>query len=308
MKKALAFVCFLLMMSCSGDDAVVSDSPAANGDYANVTLDGDHIAFLSGLPGHIAKARLSPDGFIIVDIGTGTSSYADRSMNLSIWIDPSGNVYQVIQNFFGSVYGGFDYFRNYRNFPSHFFNVGDFSIDQQSRRVKFSFSGRLYNDPESVDSEFHEVDGEVSLPYSPPEYEQPFTLYYHIADNLIPQYCNADFNGQRWQAWFQHNPSVFTTYDPLRIEIHFDQNAEPGTFAVTADDDMNDIKISRFNPQTMTYDYYDVTGNLSYSYKEYHGYLYYSYIGTFDLTAVNPDNPEDVIQITDGTFRCMQRL
>jgi hypothetical protein len=58
----------------------------------------------------------------------------------------------------------------------------------------------------------------------------------------------------------------------------------------------------------MTYDYYIISGQVGYTYREYHGYTYYSFIGTFSFTATNPNNPTDIIQVTNGVFRSYQQF
>jgi hypothetical protein len=80
----------------------------------------------------------------------------------------------------------------------------------------------------------------------------------------------------------------------------------PGNYNFTSDSNDNFIKISKFNTNTLSYDYYNVEGVLSHSYREFHGAKSYSYIGTFNLKAVNKNIPFDVIEIKDGRFRSFQ--
>ncbi|MFT3795036.1 hypothetical protein [Flavobacterium sp.] len=141
----------------------------------------------------------------------------------------------------------------------------------------------------------------MEMVYSQSEGNSEFSL------NGVPQYCNAKFNTVDWKAWTEPQNSIFTSTDAYRIETHFAVTTTPGSYAIN-ESSGNYVRFSKFNTATLTYDYYNVTGTIAHSYREFHGAASYSYIGTFNFTAVNPNNPSDVIQVTDGTFRSYQKF
>ena len=57
----------------------------------------------------------------------------------------------------------------------------------------------------------------------------------------------------------------------------------PGSFSFDSQSTTNYVKFSKFNPVTLVYDYYNVSGQVGYTYREFHGGSNYSFIGTFSL-------------------------
>lgn len=192
-------------------------------------------------------------------------------------------------------------YNNYINFPSNYFLATDFSIDETNKKIKFKFNGKLYFDQRSLASESRDLQGDVDMMYTD-QGDDPFP----IVINNVEQYCRANFNATPWFARFEHTFSSFTDENPYKIEINFANSPTPGSFNFTSASTSNYVRLSKFNTTTLTYDYYNVNGQVAYSYREYHGGTKYSFIGTFSFTAVNPNNAADIIQVNDGVFRSYQ--
>jgi hypothetical protein len=204
---------------------------------------------------------------------------------------------------FNSLNFGQPKYSNFIYFPSHYVQVSDFSFDEVNKKIKFKFDGNLYINNQSITSESRNVKGEIDMVYIDGD-DDP----YPIVINNVEQYCRANINSAPWAARFERSYSSFTDEDAYKVEINFANSPTPASYNFTSVSTSDYVKFSKFNPSTLVYDYYNVNGQVAYSYREFHGGGRYSFIGTFSFTAVNPNNPADVIQVTDGVFRSYQQF
>lgn len=286
----------LLFAGCSSDDS--SDENA--GKYFRLKANGTDInfGFQYQVSSNYAVIKRRGDVFELW-ASYGMYQHSQNMHNLLIYFEKNGDVISVV-NSSGSVdYGSYE-FKGYDNFPENYFNLEIVSLDETNKKIKINLNGNLYLNELDLNSEKFTLDGQLAMSYEDSDEE------YGITFRGIDQYCKAKLNNQQWTARREKTASSFTAADPYKIEIHFAQDAVPGTYPVSNNTTGNYIRFARFNTQTLTYDYYNVVGTLAHSYREYHGAGDYSYIGTFNFTATNPNNPADVIQITDGTFRSYQ--
>jgi hypothetical protein len=303
---------FLLTASCSNEDSVVNvpeniDSTInPDGTYFHMQVNGTAILFLNNPPFpsgfNYVNIIKSGDFFIIGGIfGSTLTIMGSHRFNLNFRNDGQIiSAYQTSQNF-DQIDGNLN-FNNFLFFPSNYFQISITSIDEVGKRIKGSFQGNLYLNELDLDSESNTFIADFDW-----KYEDAVSTSDIINIYGIPQYCSAKFNGNLWSALRENTYSTFTCGDPFKIDIHFDSNAVPGSYNFTNNSSDNYIRFSKFNTTTRAFDYYNTTGVIAHSYREYHGGGRYSYIGTFTFEAVNPNDPSDVMQITDGTFRSFQQ-
>lgn len=306
----LAFIVAFLCSSCSSDSSSNS----------NGTQKHDFSLKINGVNTTIPNENYSSN---VVGIGLQgnvfrlTAYYGMTNNNQSshifeLLIDKKGNLISVKNSANANPYGDFTY-ANYNFFPSNYFQISNFSLDETTKKIKLSFSGKLYLNGNtttnlflpSLDREFVEAEGEVDMNYE--EWGTPYTGIYY---GSFEQYCTANVNDVFWEA-NRSNEQVgglytygtFMASDPYKIQIHFGQNASLGSYDFTNSSPGNYIAFSKFNTTTLSYDNYSVNGTLINEYKEFHGMTLYSYFGSFSFTATNVNNPADVVQVTDGKFR-----
>ena len=240
------------------------------------------------------------DDIFLLDVKYGFNASSPELNTLKIYFDKNGGTISAQQMSTGTS-GNFEY-DNYENFPSNYFNINIVSLDETNKKIKLNFTGKLYLNKLNLNSEAIDMSGDLTIDYSIGE-----NANYGITLNGIEQYCSAKFNNNPWKARSENYDSQFTAPDAYKIETHFASNALPGSYNFTPSSTDNYIRFSKFNAVTLTYDYYNVTGVIEHSYREFHGLTQYSFIGTFNFTAVNPNDSTDVIQVTDGSFRSYQQ-
>lgn len=301
MKKILLLL-FSLVFLCSGCSSN-DDSSMANAEYFKFNVEDVELTVdptgNTQLYYNSATITQNADVFLLqVDYGFTISS--EHSHVLKIYFDKNGGTIKVEQNSSGLLQY-YDYY-NYENFPSNYFTVNIVSLDEVNKKIKLNFSGKLYLNKTNLNSESVDMSGDLYMSYR--SFENP---NYGITVNGIEQYCTANINSNVWTARKESPYSQFTSTDAYKIEPHFASNTIPGTYNFTPASTDNYVRFSKFNTATLTYDQYNVTGVVAHSYREFHGLTRYSFIGSFNFTAVNPNNPSDVIQVTEGTFRSYQQ-
>lgn len=191
---------------------------------------------------------------------------------------------------------------NFTEYSSYFCEVDNFVIDQVNKIAKIKYTARLYTNMNDINSYYREIKTDIKIPYE----ELTPSTGPNLTYRGIEQYCKVHINGQPWTAKHERSESIFTDEGPYKIIINFANSPTPGSFTFNSSSTANYVRFAKFNTSTMTYDYYNTTGQVGYSYREFHGGTNYSFIGTCTFTAVNPLNPTDIIQVTNGTFRSYQ--
>lgn len=294
----LLLVLLFFLVGCTNDDdqlepATTNPNPpvASDGQYFNLKVNGYELPFdVTQLYG-VNTVALYKSG---TQFALGIKTAGGR---IDVRFDENGKI--INSRYFHEwvMNTNVSYF-NYPHFPRHYFDLQILSHDVENQRMKVAFSGKLYLDSSDLNSETFDIDA------------CEFDLVYQIRSLASDMYhhgfmynCSAKFNGNSWYAT-QQRMNAFTTDDPYKVEIRFDPNTSPGSFDFTPASTNNRVRLSKFNTATLVYDYYDTTGSVAYTYKEFHGANKYTYVGTFSFTAVNPANPADVIQVTDGKYIC----
>lgn len=297
----LLFVASLFCFSCSDDDSAPS-GVVPNQDYINVTFDGVEIEFLKdSLDKQSGRVLRYGDMFILL-AGSAYNPSAEQSMSFALTFDKNGNFIHAGQSYNEEHVTGFDSYSNYVNYPEHYFVLEGMLIDEVNMKVKFTFSGDLFHDDQNMDSESKHISGEVEV-----SYELGIGQANVFFTNWgVEQYCRAIKDGEPWNAYFEPQPSAFTNSGPDKVEIHFSADATPGSYGFTAASTDNYVRYSKFNTATLMYDHYETSGVVAHSYKEFMGGVKYNFIGSFSFTAVNPNDPTDVVEMNSGEFRSVQ--
>ena len=299
-KIAVFFFIVLLTISCSVNDE--NPDITSNSDHFSLVIDGVKLGLPTSQDINYQVSISKKADLINVGISNGDLFNTDSMFGLSLIFSKNGKFISGKMNFFSYNYENPQYV-NFINFPSNYFNCTLLEIDEVNKRVKLNFDGKLYENKNSITSDAREMNGQLDMKYTD-NGEEPDPLVY----NGIEQYCRATINTNPWIARFEHSYSAFTNEEAYKIEPHFANSPTPGSYTFNSESTDNYVRFSKFNPLTLTYDYYNVSGQVGYSYREYHGFTYYSFIGTFSFTATNPNNSSEIIQVTNGVFRSYQKF
>lgn len=299
----------LFVLGCSDGDQIVIPVPqqtdSAYEPFFNVNLNGTPVS-LDDSDEYNSGAVVVEDDIIYVHGGIAVYDAAESTETFELYIDRNGNFISAM------VYSrnqlGIYYFRSFNNFPSHYMNVELLELDEVNHRIRLKFNGPLYmytHVPISVptievslDAVYFNFSGELDLIYTG-DFADPKPFLYTGA----PIYCTADFNGIPWRARQRKPTGEFIATDPYKMYIYFKQGTAVGSYPFTNSSTDAYIKFYKWNTATLQYDEYTTSGTMAYTYKEAHGMNRFSYIGTCDFTAVNPNNATDVIHVTSGSFR-----
>lgn len=192
-------------------------------------------------------------------------------------------------------------FESHQNFSGHYFTFELIEIDETNKTVKASFSGKLYEDEEDLDSDFTEVSGSFWI------------NYIEVAPTVPGLEVSAKINGDDWYSTNSYtsngigNWSTFIHHelsdDEYKILLGFDdENMNAGTYTFTPATETIYASIEKYNMQTKMYEKFDATGTL-----EITGTETVSFItivsGTYSFSAVNPASSSETIQVTNGKFK-----
>lgn len=292
----------ILIFSCSSDDDSAGNLPESTANF-RMKVDGTDVPLVEGI--NFAQIVKYGNGeLMLLSVRFGATISNSLGVNsLGIYFDKHGIFHSAALNSQSDGDGGLSLnYKNYFNFPSNYFNFNLISIDETAKKIKGNFSGKLYLNEFNLDSESKDFEIDFDMEYE----ESTGTSGPQIVVYGVEQYCNTKLNGIDWKAFRESPYGTFTSYDPYKIEIQFPQVATANSFNLSPGNAGNYLKFSKFNTVTRVYDYYDLSGSVAFSYREFHGSSNYSFIGTYSFTAVNPNNPADIIQVTDGNFRSFQ--
>lgn len=316
MRKLIYLFFFIISVNCSNDDSLNNNSSNVvtppidqtinpDGTYFHMKVNGANILILDTppYPSGFNGVSISRMGDIFEIGGSYGITYTTMGTHrLNIIFRKDGQLVtanQSSQNF--DLFSGELQYDNFLHYPDNYFTITISSIDEINKRIKGSFFGKLYLDKLNLDSESTSFEATFDWKYG----EGGTTPF--ITVNGVPQYCSAKLNGNSWSALRENSYGTFTAGDPYKFDIHFDSNATVGSYNFTNSSTDNYVRFSKFNTTTRTFDYYNASGVITNSYREFHGANRYSYIGTYTFTAVNPNNPSDIIEVSDGSFRTYQQ-
>ncbi len=302
MKKLIYFLSILFFgLGCSKDETGIVPLENGDGTYFHLKVNGTAIPLVTG---HNVVTFATNQTFISLGVSYGFNIKNSPGLNkLAIVFDKNGKFIYAQQQSMDVGENNYTInYKNYKNFPANYFHITIISINEVTKRIKFTVSGKLYSNDSNLDSESIDLEGDFDLTYSGELGTIPPTFQTAGMD----QHCTAKFNGTSWTALRELEDGEFTAEDPYKIEIKFPLTATMGSYDMIPSSTNNYLRFSKFNTVTKVFDYYNVSGVINQSYREFHGAGNYSLFGTFSFTASNPNNPSDVIQVTDGSFRSYQ--
>lgn len=300
--RLLILIIGFFIASCTSSNNDSANNNSLSQDRFNLVIDGVNLGLPTSQDVNYVISVYKKGDVIQLGVYNGDFNNTDSALTLSLNFSKygkfiSGTLFFNSFNYYNPRYN------NFIDFTSNFFNCTLLELDEVNKRVKINFDGKLYENKNSLTSDSRHLSGQLNLPYTDNgNQSDPLVV------NGIEQYCRVNINSAPWFARFENSYSAFTDEGAYKIETHFVNSPTPGNYNFNSSSTDNYVKFSKYNPITMTYDYYNITGQVGYTYREYHGSTYYSFIGTFSFTATNPNNPADIIQVTNGVFRSYQQF
>jgi hypothetical protein len=297
--KYIKYITIVVMVALSGCS---SDKSNSNSDVNNdVPAEVIHkfSLFVNGVQSNLDGTRFSTAYRKEHTIHIGGEYPEDVIFRLQISFDENGHFGKMIYKVQDNSSLPAKYFYTNRNYSSQHFNFIIQQYDQVNRRIKGSFSGYLFIDPENLSSESKFVSGDFDLP---------------IVDMVPPVsglINEATINSQYWRSTNQFQTQGDNTgqYEELNLHCLRDDeykmtftfhktNSVLGTYSFTPATLINKIKLSKYDLTTSTYINYECTGTVQVLLRPP-----LCFDGIYNFTAVNPTNPSDVIQVQNGKFR-----
>ncbi len=190
---------------------------------------------------------------------------------------------------------------SHKNFSGNYFTFNLIDLNESNKTVKVSFSGKLYEDNENLNSDFKQVSGEF------------WVKYIEVTPQVAGLEVSAKINGNDW-----YSTNSFTTNgtgdgdtfilhelsdDEYKIMLGFDDsNMTPGVRNFTPSTQTIYATVAKYNLQTKVYETYNATGTIEITDVETSGFISIA-SGTYSFTAVNPDNSSQTITVTNGKFK-----
>ncbi len=281
---ALFVLASIVAVSCSSDS---EGGSVDSNEYFNYTTDGRNVEITTWV------AARSEDTFEVMGTNPdGTSMH--------FLFDAHGNLARA-----GSTPADVSsdpWMDSFQNFTSHYFNFDIVAIDEATQMIKVNYSGKLYEDEYNINSDFSTVSGS-------------FNVHYDVRTPIVPNiHFEAKIAGSDWYQ-VSGGTSIYgssdvhlwqTSGDEYRLDLNINANTYSlGTFPYTSSSTANRVVLSKYDTATNQYVDYISSGTLSITDIADAGWSGKMLTGTFSFTAVNPDNPAQTIQVTDGSFKTL---
>lgn len=178
------------------------------------------------------------------------------------------------------------------------------SIDEVNKRIKGSFAGYVYFNPTNLNSEKKFINGEFDFKYK------------DLVPTVFGLKNRAKINGNEWVKLVGEPSHIqYSTYyqvthrdysdDEYIITLNYQlmngiSNAPNaiGVYNFTSTGITNNMRIAKYDTVTGTLINYNTTGSF-----EITNYADRIITGNYSFSGVNPNNPSDVLQVTDGEFK-----
>lgn len=277
---------FFIIISCSSNDEVQNQTQVEP-NSAKVLINGIENEFNYFANKKFYKVE---DEFYIID---------DLQIYKLISFNKNGDFGSFRWEYYDHVTGTFKWFYSYRPFSSNFFKLNIEEIDEVNKKIKINFNGEMYGDPNSLQSEGKYVSGRIVADYI------------EVIPSVFGLKNTAKINGLDWIRTnsVQVNSGVTGYVDrciqneynnkEYRIKIYYEVGTTvAGTYNFTPTDVINKVEISKYDLITNSYKDYNCTGQLK---------ILYTYDrqinGEYSFTGVNPNNPSDIVTVTNGEFK-----
>lgn len=290
----------IFLSSCSNDSVTNGNGTNGNGnDVGTVAVIPKFSLFVNGVQSNMSETRFSTAYRKEHTIYIGSEYLGDIIFKLHISFDENGHFGEMIYKEQNIASDTPKYFYSCRNYSSQYFTFLIQQFDPVKRRIKGSYSGYLYIDPENISSESKFVSGEFDLPIA--DIAQPVS-------GLINE---ATINSQYWRSTnkFQTLGDNTGQYEELNLHCLRDDeykmtftfhktNTLPGIYNFTPTTLINKIKLAKYDLTTSTYINYNCTGTVQVILRPP-----LCFDGIYNFTAINTNNASDVIQVQNGKFR-----
>lgn len=286
-KDILKTVFLLVFMGCSDDNNQVAEQPQTEPNSAVVFINGQLATYNDLVDKKIIKVE---DEFYIID---SSQIYKLISFN------KNGDFGSFRWNFYNSETSTFKWFYSYRPYSSNFFKLNIEEIDEVNKKIKINFDGEMYGDPNNLLSEGKYVKGRIVADYV------------EVIPSVFGLKNTAKINGQNWIRTNSVQVNSGTTSFPdrciqneyndkgYRIKIYYQIGTTvTGSYNFTPADQIHKVEIAKYDLLTNSYIEYDCTGQLKISYT-----FERQINGEYSFTGINPNNPADVVTVTNGEFK-----
>ncbi|OYU84999.1 MAG: hypothetical protein CFE24_04200 [Flavobacterium sp. BFFFF2] len=201
-------------------------------------------------------------------------------------------------------------FYSLTNYSSHYINLNIISVDEVNQQIKGTLSGNIYHDPLNRNSESKFVSINFDCPYME---------VIPVVQNL---YNQAKINGIAWDSTnkyitsgaFGDNNNLTEHYvsdNEYEIMVNYNLGSTAvGTYNFTNTTATNTVKFAKYDVSSGTNVNYICSGTLKVVKRtnqfnsSAHAVILY---GNYSFTAVNPNDSNDVVQVTDGSFKLLRR-
>jgi len=138
-----------------------------------------------------------------------------------------------------------------------------------------------------------------------------FEISYGDFEELWGDRFDCKINNTNWYRSSRGNVQIgsdvyeefYYSDDAYRFIFTFKgTNINAGTYTFTSENDVNAIRLEKFDPATNTYLMYNCEGEITFSNMQNlnNGANEVAYDATFHLTATNPENSQDIVEVTNG--------
>ncbi|KGO85963.1 hypothetical protein Q765_12920 [Flavobacterium rivuli WB 3.3-2 = DSM 21788] len=289
LKKVFIFLFAALMASCSSEDAdAVNDgtTPITGADNFTYKIDGRTVA--------INNTIAQRSGSTIAVAG-----YAADGTAIAVEFNEFGNLKDItaysISNFDVPTRSEYHYFK------SNYINFELVAIDATAKKVKVTFSGKVYDEEYDLTSDYSTVEGSFQVTYR----------------DVVPEVAGlgvfAKINNENWYTTDITQSGGFFPGSDITLNESNDSkytigiitnhdNSTVGTHSFGPAVSSNKVILSEYNTTTHEdVEYTSTTGTIKITAKTTN-ILYTIIEGTFSLTARHPTNGTTVT-VTDGTFK-----
>jgi hypothetical protein len=270
----LTVIISIFLSSCSSS----SNSEDSN-NSSSFTLNGNQVNLTS------ATAQKSGNTIFVKAI-------VSNGVSLEILFNKFGNLASFRYN---SVT---DYFA-YKYFKSNYFTFKLISLDEATKRVKISYSGKIYEDDTDLTSNSMQISGAFDLPY--------VVVTPTIADLGV----SCKISGNNWyhtDAWDNGLQTVDSKFindnnDVIVMNL-LSRTIAPGTYNFSTSSNVK-MMLGKFNTTNLSYEYYNSNGSLIITSNTILSNGIRVLEGTFTFVATNPANPSNQIQVSNGIIKTL---
>lgn len=297
-KIFLMLLCLVsLLPGCSSDDgsdAASTPNVAVPTDLVTLKVNGVEIPLYRDYMDDIQVGQFYNNlvsGVMLSDRRFSLSA-SFQGKSFYVFFSASEKFIRMVVQSGGSFSANEPYWVDYENYPyytSHYIDT-EIHHDVANQKVSAKFSGMLYSDADNLQSEAMFVELDIK--------EQPYEVH---TSPVLTDEVTANVNGVTWDGVTMIN-GAYISDDAYKLALSV-PDITYGNYSFSPTTTGNRMVLYKFNTETLIYDAFETTGTLTLQQRYMPYPTSYMHVGTFSLTAVNPADPSEVVQVTDGNFR-----